>query len=76
MQVQVGDVIKSYDFPSRTDCYIIGQVKSVNKGVIVSKVIRAISESKEYNFPDTEFSTLEQGRGLFDDMFERVVVLG
>jgi hypothetical protein len=76
MQVQIGDIIKSFDFPNRTDCYIVGQVKSVKQGVIVATVIRAISESKEYKFLDTEFATVEQGLGMFDDKFERVVVLG
>ena len=74
--VKVGDIIKSLDFVKRTDCYIIGQVKSVKDGVIVATVIRAVSENKEYKFPDTEFSTVEQGQGIFDDMFDRVVVLG
>jgi len=75
-KVKVNDVIKSFDFLGRDDCYIVGQVKSVDKGLIVAKVIRAVSEGKDYNFPDTEFSTYEQGLGMFDDSFNRVVVLG
>jgi hypothetical protein len=75
-QVTVGDIIKSYDFQRRTDCYILGQVKSVKDGGIVAKVIRAVSQEKEYKFPDTEFATLEQGLGMFDDTWQRVVVVG
>jgi hypothetical protein len=75
-QVTVGDIIKSYDFQRRTDCYILGQVKSVKDGVIVAKVIRAVSQEKEYKFPDTEFSTYQQGMGMFDDSWQRVVVVG
>ncbi len=75
-QVTVGDVIKSYDFQRRTDCYILGQVKSIKDGVIVAKVIRAVSQEKEYKFPDTEFATFEQGLGMFDDTWQRIVVVG
>ena len=75
-QVTVGDIIKSYDFQRRTDCYILGQVKSVKDGVIVAKVIRAVSQEKEYKFPDTEFATFEQGLGMFDDTWQRIVVVG
>jgi hypothetical protein len=74
--VTVNDVIKSFDFPGRTDCYIVGQVTSVKDGLIIAKVIRSVSEGKDYNFPVTEFSTYEQGLGMFDDSFNRVVVLG
>jgi hypothetical protein len=54
----------------------LGQVKSVKDGVIVAKVIRAVSQEKEYKFPDTEFSTYQQGMGMFDDSWQRVVVVG
>jgi hypothetical protein len=74
--VKVNDVIKSFDFPGRTDCYIVGQVTSVKDGLIIAKVIRSVSEGKDYLFPVTEFSTYEQGLGMFDDSFNRVVVLG
>lgn len=74
--VTVNDVIKSFDFPGRTDCYLVGQVTSVKDGLIIAEVIRSVSEGKDYNFPDTEFSTYEQGLGMFDDSFNRVVVLG
>jgi hypothetical protein len=75
-QVNAGDIIKSFDFRSRTDCYIVGQVKSINNNVIIATVIRAVSEGKEYNFLDTEFSTLEQGHGIFDDEFTRIETIG
>jgi hypothetical protein len=75
-QVNVGEIIKSFDFPGRTDCYIVGSVEIVKNGLIIAKVIRAVSEGKEYDFGDTKFSTYEQGQGLFDDKFERVMVLG
>jgi hypothetical protein len=76
MQVRIGDVIKSYDFPNMLDCYIIGQVVNVEKNYITAKVIKAVSESKEYDLQSATFKTPVQGSGMFDDKFERVVVLG
>jgi hypothetical protein len=75
-KVRIGDIIKSYDFPGMTDCYILGQVTAISNGRIVAKVVRAVSEDKEYKFPDTEFATYEQGLGMFDDEWQRVVVIG
>lgn len=74
--IELGTVIKSYDFPGRTDCYIIGSVVDTSKGLITAKVIRAISEGKLYQFPDSEFTTLPQGEGLFDDKWNRVEIVG
>ena len=74
--VTIGSIIKSFDFQRRTDCYIVGQVTAISNGRIVAKVIRAVSQEKEYKFPDTEFTTLEQGLGMLDDTFTRVVVIG
>lgn len=74
--VTIGSIIKSFDFQRRTDCYILGQVTSISNGRIVAKVIRAVSQEKEYKFPDTEFATFEQGLGMFDDTWQRVVVVG
>lgn len=72
----IGSIIKSFDFQRRTDCYIVGQVTAISNGKIVAKVVRAVSEEKEYEFPDTEFATYEQGLGMFDDEWQRVVVIG
>jgi len=74
--VTIGSIIKSFDFQRKTDCYIVGQVTSVSNGRIVAKVISAVSQEKEYKFPDTEFTTLEQGLGMFDNSWQRVVVVG
>jgi hypothetical protein len=74
--IELGTVIKSYDFPGRTDCYIIGSVVDISKGRITAKVIRAISQGKLYQFPDTEFSTYPQGTGMFDDEWTRVEIVG
>jgi hypothetical protein len=74
--VQVGDIIKSFDFPGRSDCYIIGTVVEVKNTVITSRVIKAVSGGKLYQFLDSEFTTLVQGAGLMDDTFDRVVIVG
>ena len=75
--VKVGDIIKSYDFPGRTDCYITGKVIKIieNESMLLAEVISAISEDKPYNFPDRIFKTALPGSCLFDDVFERIVII-
>lgn len=74
--INVGDVIKSYDFPGMTDCYLIGKVIDVTEHTITAKIIKAVSENKEYDIGSATFKTSVQGSGLLDDRFERIVVIG
>jgi hypothetical protein len=76
MQVRIGDIIKSYDFPNMLNCYIIGKVVKVENNYITARIIKAVSENKEYDLESATFKTPVQGLGMFDDKFERVVVLG
>ena len=77
--MQVGTIIKSFDFPGNTSCYMIGEVVGYNKqyGEIVAKTIRIVFDGKVKDVRDApEFRTVEQGRMFMDDAFERVVVVG
>lgn len=75
-KVQIGSIIKAYDFPGTTDCYIIGKVINVTDVYITANVIKAVSEDKEYDLCSATFKTPLQGKGLLDDKFDRVIVLG
>ena len=74
--IKVGDVIKSYDFRSHTNCYIIGQVIEIKDGLIHSSVIKSVSLGETYQFPDTKFCTPVLGQGMFDDLWTRIEVIG
>ena len=75
-QKLVGSIVKCYDFPGRDDCFIVGQVVSENDYSIMCNILKVVSqgETKVVHFNDT-FTTAKQGEGMFDDNFQRVVVL-
>jgi len=70
-EFEVGQTIKSLDFPGRTDCYIIGKIIGIDesKGLYECEVIEAISEGEIYEFPQPRFYTPYTPHP-FDDIFE------
>lgn len=75
--VKVGDIIKSYDFPGRNDCYMIGKVKRIieNESMLVAETISTVIENKPYENESATFKTALPGSCLFDDVFERIVII-
>jgi len=78
MQVQINDIIKSYDFPNMLDYYMVGQVTGFEDDMIVCKTIKIVQDNKAVDygcrFPE-EFRTPMQGQMMFDSKFERIVVV-
>ena len=75
MQVQVGSVVKTFDFPGHTDCYMIGLVTKVDRDMLHLNTIKRVMQGKELSAPST-YQTPMQGASFMDATFERVVVLG
>lgn len=78
--MKTGDIIKSYDFHNRTDCYMIGEVTDIKDDLIEFKAIKRVVEDRS---ADTGIGLMYKvpmnGHSMFDDMypnFERVVVVG
>lgn len=71
--IKTGDTIKSFDFPSRDDCYMTGQVVSIEGGLITCKTLSIVSRGaeREINEQNNEFRTPELGLDIFDDMNDR-----
>lgn len=78
-EMKYGTLIKAFDFPGRTDCYMIGKVLEVKDMMITAKIIKVVSEGRDrtncYD-PDDTFRTPVQGASFMDGKFERIVVLG
>jgi len=78
MTAQINDVIKSFDFPNEVDYYMVGIVTRIDDDMITCKTIKIVQDGKTVDFgarfPDT-FSTPMQGCMMFDDRFQRIVVL-
>lgn len=77
-QVQVGDIVKSYDFPGIDSCYMIGQVVSVSRefGDFRAKFIKRVWQgaTDKKSGPDY-FTAPLQGNYFSDTTFQRIVVL-
>lgn len=78
--MQIGSIIKSFDFPGNLNCYMVGTVTKVEGDFITCDTIRQVFDGKaqpieEFN---KEFRTVAQGKNFMDDMskFERIVVIG
>lgn len=75
--VTIGSVIKSFDFPHITDHYLIGTVTKIHNGVITCDTIEHVVDGKTLpkGVASETFSTNEQGLGLLDHKFQRIVIL-
>ena len=70
---KIGQKIRSYDFFSRTDCYIEGVITNICNGLIEFNVTKSISEGQEYTDRPETMQTADIGNDVFSDrMFERL----
>ena len=76
--MQVGDIVKSYDFPNRTDCYIIGEVTSVCSlrncvsFTAIKRVVDGVAQPINpacNNYNDVMF----RGEGIFGTDYSKMV---
>lgn len=63
--VQVGDVIRSLDFPGRFDCYMIGLVVDADKEKIRCRGIARVWSGQSERL-DREFTTVQPGMHFMD----------
>lgn len=67
--ITIGTIVKSFDFPGRKDCYKVGRITAVDKGMnlYICDVLLSIWLDEKY---DTEEAFQTPINGIFDDMFE------
>ena len=79
-QVQVGDIVKSFDFNGNNSCYMIGKVVGVftASGIFRAKFIkRVFAGVEDKKFKTDYFTAPLQGESFLDTPeFQRVVVIG
>lgn len=78
MNLKAGDLIKSYDFGKevRSDCYIVGRVRSITNDVISCEYVKGFFDGK-VTLPEKNelFSTPVQGASLMDDVWTRIEMI-
>jgi hypothetical protein len=76
--MRVGNIVKSYDFPDRKDCFIIGEVTSVNviqNTINLKAAIRVIEgKIKEINVASNNYNGIVySGKGIFGTDYSKMV---
>jgi hypothetical protein len=76
--MRVGNIVKSYDFPNRKDCFIIGEVTSVDyiqNTINLKAAIRVIEgKIKEINVASNNYNGIMfKGEGIFGTDFSKMV---
>lgn len=76
--MQVGTIIKAFDFPGNLNCYMIGEVIELKDIAITCRTIRQVFDGKALELDDFNktFRTVQQGEAMFDSSFTRVMVIG
>ena len=76
--MKIGDIVKSYDFPGNTECYMVGQVVGVFKfdGTFRAKFIKRVwLGENDKKFKTDYFTAPLQGKAFMDEKFQRIVVI-
>lgn len=77
MEIQIGDIIKSYDFARVTDYYSVGHVTGICGEYIYFTCIEKVWDGAKLN--PSEYSanmrTLKMGCLMSDETFQRLEVL-
>ena len=73
--MNIGTIIKSFDFPGNLNCYMVGTVTEVSGDCITCDTIKQVFDGKALPMEDFNktFRTVRQGAGMFDAKFQRVV---
>jgi hypothetical protein len=76
--MRVGNIVKSYDFPDRKDCFIIGEVTSVDylqNTINFKAAIRVIEgKIKEINVAANNYNGVAfRGEGIFGTDYSKMV---
>lgn len=72
MKYEIGDVIKSMDFPNRTDCYMIGVIESVDTNIMQLglRTVEIVSLGKNLDVSDGDQFFTFYSPGLLENMYK------
>jgi hypothetical protein len=75
MNIQIGSIIRSYDFHFVNDYYFVGEVTKIEGDYIYCNTLaqfRAMEE-QEITEKNSTFRAVKQGAMLMDDEFQRII---
>jgi hypothetical protein len=76
--MQVGTIIKSFDFPGNLNCYIVGTITNIEGDFITCTTIKQVFDGKALPMEEFNqtFRTVKQGCAFMDEKFQRIVEIG
>ena len=75
--MKVGDIVKSFDFNGVDNCYIIGEVTSIEDGMFFANVIKEVFDGEVVKDRSDTFRAPLQGNSFLDKPeTPRIVVIG
>jgi len=71
MNYEIGQTVKSMDFPNRTDCYMVGKVTSIDKitKIMCLKTLFIMFGGEMADVSEDDNFSTHYGVGIFDDLF-------
>jgi hypothetical protein len=70
-EVEVGDIVQSYDFYGRYDCFYIGVVESLEHGMMKCRAKMRVWAGEVDEPTDETFQAPVQGASYMDETFEK-----
>ncbi len=76
--MEIGNIIKSFDFPGNLNCYMVGTVTKVEGDFISCNTIKQVFDGKALQLEEFNktFRVVKQGCNFMDEKFQRVVLVG
>jgi hypothetical protein len=77
LKLNVGDKVRSYDFPSTKECYFEGIIQIINKdeGTFVCEPTKQVWEGKSLEFYIKKFTAVLPGEFWLDDQWSNRIEL-
>ena len=75
MNIEIGTIIKSFDFHMNEDCYYIGRVVMIDDNCLYCDTISRTFDGVVVGFNKQTFMTPKQGEMMMDEVFQRIVIL-
>jgi hypothetical protein len=80
MKYKIGQIVKSMDFPTRADCYMIGVIESIDETYekLTLKTLRIVSQGEKLEVNDGDQFHTHYGPDMFDKHYThpRLKIMG
>ena len=80
MNYKIGQIVKSMDFPTRVDCYMVGVIESIDETyqTLALKTLQIVSQGEKIEVNEGDQFQTHYSPDMFEDMYEapRLQIMG